>query len=496
MTNGSSDENWRSSDRVWSISRGRLAALLRALRIEYGRTQEEVDRELAAALEDPGLDRVSSDALRLGVHRLESTKSLDSLAVTLRTLRDIAKSYGIERLILDPLLSQPKSSFCVTATFGAAQSDHPAPRDDFETIDEEVGSDSSADSFYRIPRFSLAGTDEVALVHVQIPEGRETIKHWHTGAEIVYVLKGSVEIRLTDRGTWNRVDAGGYAHYYADQYHLARNVGKGPAELFVIRFYQVGIAGKNGSREAFVDQLERLYADIGTPRSTKRASHVLARVINEVKPATEMPSADEPTEVVDRFGLAQLLRLISNRMRNNEPASLQQLAERAHTLGLDAFNRSRIDRLHNGLAAVKRSELEDLARLYEVEPFLFVNFLYPTFRSMVTIRENEGDFVRVKDFVRGRAEYLVPKRRLADSDVAIVLVKLLESGDETPMNRHPGHELIIPLEGEIAVVFNDITLPIGPAKKSYAHYHATVDHATKNIGSGEARFMVVRFHED
>jgi quercetin dioxygenase-like cupin family protein len=297
---------------------------------------------------------------------------------------------------------------------------------------------------------------------------------------------------------WNRLKDGDYAHYYADQRHAAKNVGDQRAAIFIIRFYQVAISGFRGSREEFVEGLETLYQDIGTPRSTRRASHLLARVIDEFKPRlhTSPEQSDfDSLEVADRFGLAKLLRLISEGdTQRSDGASLQQLADRAERLKLP-YKRSRIDRLHNGTAPVKAREFALLAKLYNVKPFLFVHFLFPIFRGFVAVRESEGDFRAVDEsFVPGSARYFVPCRRLADSDIAIVLVEL-EGGEQTPENRHPGHELIIPLQGEIAVNF-DVAVPIGAPLQSYAHYDATNDHSTANIGKGKARFLVIRFHED
>ena len=71
----------------------------------------------------------------------------------------------------------------------------------------------------------------------------------------------------------------------------------------------------------------------------------------------------------------------------------------------------------------------------------------------------------------------------------------LDPGAGTPTNRHPGHELILPLSGVVSVESGGLSMPLDAAEGLYAHYHSRFDHAVVNAGGGPAKFLVIRFHE-
>ena len=64
----------------------------------------------------------------------------------------------------------------------------------------------------------------LALVVLDQHSGRSD-HHRHTGDEFLLVLEGQVEVSLKGMGLRERIVAGDYAHFYAEQSHWIRNVG-------------------------------------------------------------------------------------------------------------------------------------------------------------------------------------------------------------------------------------------------------------------------------
>jgi quercetin dioxygenase-like cupin family protein len=334
----------------------------------------------------------------------------------------------------------------------------------------------------------LKGTEEAVVVHLDLDPGGHSTTHAHSGDELMFVVEGTVEVRLEDSGLWTRLDRGDYVHFYAEQQHSAWNTSANPARLFIIRFYQL---------EATGTRFEYLKA-LGAKRPS---ANLIARVVKEVKAALapfDLRAGRNPVpEVSDRFGLARLLQLLcSDEFRGADNGlSLKALARRAADRHL-GYSPSWFDRLRHGQAPVRADELPALAeKVYEVEPLLLYDFLFPVHRNAIVVRQPR-DFRPVPDdLVRSPGvRYEVPCRRLADSDLAIARLRLAP-GAGTPVNRHPGHELLLPLAGVCEVRFGEVRARLDPGQHRYAHYHSRRDHQVVNVGDRPAEHLVLRFHE-
>lgn len=480
------------------LDRPRLAKLLKAFRIKQNKTRASIDKNLRTERLSVELRTLDDDrTLARGVAYLESGRGPDDICVSVATLQIIANAYDIPRLMLDTCVSKPSNSPCVVERFS-----------DFVKIQGTPGTRFHGHwATYGVPQHILVDTDEVAIVYLELAAGGYSDDHAHPGSELLLVLDGTLEVRLNDSGLRNRLESGDYIHFYSEESHSAWNIGASVAKVFLIRFYQF-ISGQRSSRNELAEELTTLLRALGTKDTKKRSAHLIARVVESLGSGSEPfdMSVDRRVghEVVDRFGLARLLRLIcsSNFQGGSKALSLAQLANRAKEHGLKGFSRSRIDRMQNGFAQVRRQELRELARLYQVEPFLFYNFLYPTVGHAVVIRAGNGTDGKIGDFKAlppelikdPRVNVKVPVRRLADSDLALVNVELDIDGI-TPINRHPGHELVVPLEGEIEIRFGEMRRIIAPARGGYAHYSSRFDHCLANAGRSKAKFLVVRFHE-
>jgi quercetin dioxygenase-like cupin family protein len=386
----------------------------------------------------------------------------------------LADAYQLTRLLLDQTISKETTAPCVVEHFN-----------DFLRVPTTKSPDYGEGATYSIPRLVLADSRDVAFVHLRLGPGGHSAEHQHQGTELMYVLRGSVVVQLEDSGLRVRLDQGDYIHFDARETHSAWNARLGStdkvrredddvAEIFIVR------AGAAMHSEAARRR--------GRPRTR------LLPTAHGVSPVLRMKTSERPGEwVADRAGLARLLKQLAQgnpdgRRTRLTPRDLEQIAKQK---GL-SLRRSKIDRLQRGLSPVKATELPEIAAVFGVEPFLFQSFLFPTVAGAVMVRTSEMATVQ-GDNPRDDLRIDVPRRRLRDSAISVVLVSLAKGGC-APVNRHPGHELVMPLAGTIEVRFG----PMGRTLSTpgYAHYRSTQDHCIANVShSDPARFLVLRFHD-
>jgi uncharacterized cupin superfamily protein len=148
----------------------------------------------------------------------------------------------------------------------------------------------------------LAGTEETALVHLQVDPKGESALHAHPGDELLLVLAGEIEVRLADSGMDTPLKTGDYAHFYAEQKHGVRNHGPQSAEVLVVRYYQLESLG---TRPAFLDDLKK------DEPSKNLLRRVREEMMTAVAPFTMRADSNNETRVVtDRHGLGRLLQLV------------------------------------------------------------------------------------------------------------------------------------------------------------------------------------------
>jgi len=460
------------------VNRRELAQLLRAFRKHRNETVELVETRLQQALSGGAATDFAFGSLLFatGVVEMESAEE-GAIELDLGAFEFLAEVYKIPRLMLDPLLSVRAEGNCLVQS-----------RDEFL----EVGSARAPAYYgdgacYAVAGSRLQGAEEVAVVRLELQRGGHSDAHAHPGDELLYVREGNVEVRLLDTGLWTRLGPGDYVHFDAEQLHGAWNVGDGRAELFILRFYQLG---PEGTRAKF---LASLRAQRPSPNLLRRARTELAAT---VAPFTKRGAQRGPQEVVDRFGLARLLALVCSRgfQRTARNSSLKDLEKRARWLGYEQYHKGFFDRLHHGEKPVEVEELPRLAEVYGVEPMLLFEFVYPAFRNAVAVRQ-PADWDRLpEEFLGGQGViYSLPRRRLADSDLAIASVEL-GAGAETPLNRHPGQEILLPLEGAIEVRFGEARVEANSTADAFVHYHSGTEHRVINPAIHPARLLVVRLY--
>lgn len=482
----------------WVFHSKQLAHVLRAFRQRNSKTREDVQKRLKELLEQYKTDQkwVSFRELVLrdnkcDVTLLESLRRADKI-IEVPSIKPLAEAYDVPPLIFDPLLSEPVEDICVVHR----------PIVDFIHVNRPGLSDYGYETKYWIPKRKLFGTEDVAIIYLEFKDKRahSTIHH-HPGDELLYVEEeGTIELRLENMGLRCRLEEGDLIHYDAGQEHSACNIGKKPAKVFLVRFYQLF---KSGTRRDFFDTLV----------AKKPSEKTILRVIREMKQSEWTKETQEklknPNKIFDQFGFGRFLQLLCSEkfQRKNQQKgqrlTLDELVKKAKAQynqcdksiqqAMSQHNRSRLNRIHHGEVEVLKRELPYLAKIYGIEVMLFYDYLFPAFRDAIVVCKNTdmrkivGEGFRLPPGV----SYKVPCRRLAHSDMTIALIEL-KSGAATIENRHPGSELLKPLQGEIKVEFGPTRHAI-IRKGECGHFHSHINHVLRNTGKEKARVLVIRF---
>ncbi|MGB8226883.1 MAG: cupin domain-containing protein, partial [Sedimentisphaerales bacterium] len=214
-----------------------------------------------------------------------------------------------------------------------------------------------------------------------------------------------------------------------------------------------------------------------------------------------------PNEIHDRAGLARFLNLLCSKPFAKKKLTFDELLERAKKnedellkkgIKNEKFklNRSKLVRLHYGIASISEIELLKLAEIYHIEPTLFYNYLSPAFMYAIAVdteKEMKSLPSTFNENKKSEVTYTIPYRRLAFSDIAIALVTM-EPGSISLDNKHPGYELLKPLEGQI--VINIDNHPHPPIKQGeFAFFRSHISHTVSNKGEKLAKVLVIRFLE-
>ena len=78
--------------------------------------------------------------------------------------------------------------------------------------------------------------------------------------------------------------------------------------------------------------------------------------------------------------------------------------------------------------------------------------------------------------------------RVICGNVAVPLTRTLSES-------HPGHELLLPLEGAVVVCFDETETAIRAGEHLCAHYLSDREHSVVNRGNTPAQLLVLRFYE-
>jgi quercetin dioxygenase-like cupin family protein len=469
------------------VLRRTLARLLRTCRHETSESPEDVASRFAGELKSAFAEKRHATSDLAGLFRHGGIDAVEdmvdgSIEVGYDDCLLLSHAYGVHRLLIDPVLSEPADGVCLVGSF-----------EDFFVVGEKGDREYGSGAIYRTPDRCLAGISSVSLVQLRLEPGGYSDTHLHTGDELLLVLHGSVDLLLLDCGLRARLNPGDFIHFYAEHEHCALNAGTDPAEMFIVR------SQRSKRRAEFIDGLR-----IRRPRPWIAAT-ARREFLSVIAPPPQWGHGPSPSDRVrDRAGLGRFLQLVcESRLRPERRLPLKELARRGAPFGI---SRAKFDRIHHGLSPVSQDELLTLAKIYEVAPVLLYHFLCPTIRGAIAVRSRPDPNVGVpgqSDMrpIPGRflpssdSVYRIPCRRLADTDVAIASL-VLPFGMQTPMNRHPGHEVIVPLVGEVIVRFKGgLDTPLSADRGEFAHFRSSNPHWIANPFAAGAEVFVLRVHE-
>jgi quercetin dioxygenase-like cupin family protein len=341
---------------------------------------------------------------------------------------------------------------------------------------------------YFCPEHRLLGTEDIATVLVTLRAGNKTMWHQHPGDELLFVLNGTINVQLLDTGVRTELHRGDFIHFYAEQKHSASSTGGSDATALVIRFLQLESIGTRYALHSKVTS---------TGVKAKDFTSRVRRGFAETLIPFDLTSNNENEErmVIDRLGLGRLLQTAA-KAKGFSPADL---LKRAKNQGLNC-DKNRIIHTQQGQGPVKRSQLIALATLYDIYPVTLYDYLNPVYGTAIQVSNPEQpsgveDWDSVPDeFVKTRGvKYMVPKRRLAYSDMSISIVQI-SPGSATIGNKHPGHELLLPISGNVQIEIGDRSYELRYDSHLYGHFCSGESHRVKNVDSTEAKMLVIRFY--
>jgi len=476
-----------------SVRRRELAHALRMIRMENSISLEQIAESLHRALrQDFHRERYQ----RTTIAKLFFSRGVDAIeegtegviGLTYDDCKLLAQVYGVHSLLLHPLLTSPSEDVCLIEKL-----------DDFLLVGDPDDETFGVHAQYGTPSRKLAGTENVAVVDLRIDQGGRSDVHSHPGDELMFVRRGTIDVLLRNTGLRARLNQGDYLHFYAEQEHCAFNATTERAELFILRFR---FSGRRS------ELLRGLHAKKPKKLLVSQAIRELLLTVAPYPVATgQEGQPSEPNaerQVLDRFGLGRLLQLLGSERFCAEGARLT-LDELARKGARFRFTRAKIHRIRHGLAAVTQADLMNLAEIYGVKPMLFYDYLFPVLRNAIAVRQHGEPEVSFQDVGEmralppqyvgeSRARYRVPCRRLADTDVAIANLEL-PPGGTTPENRHPGHEILLPLKGRFIVRFGQTLARVNAEEGTFAHFHSHRRHQVVNMGHETAEALVIRMYE-
>ena len=443
-----------------------------------------------------------------GIVAFERTRELRKRKlIAIEHARRLGRDYGIPDLMFEPFLAAVTTDSIVCQPFenffDSANTDMPS------------GAGMGNQANYRFQSRRLEGVD-AAVVHLELtgsassPGYSDT--HWHTGDEIIFMIRGSAELRFANSGVHVALHDHDYAQFYSEQPHQLVQLSDGPCEALIIRFYQLF---PEGSRMQAMSDAETLLVKLMNAGAEDKVGDVVSRdILNRVTPcfrqwvalSSEILSQDRPqlndsSQIVDQVGCHVMLH---------------------HFLKLwpDEFNREKLSKkikksktgVHNELTDVTKpislsfADVKVESAEYGcIKPPLFYPFFFPSVPRLCVVRSSADYYPFPKE---NKRTYQVPVRRLAGSDCSIAVLEL-EPGGKTVFNRHPGIEMLYPISGSAVVNFQDGQLNpddisqrlVSSQQPGFLYFkskniHQVCHHASSDSDADEVcRLLVIRFYD-
>ncbi|MFO0969364.1 MAG: cupin domain-containing protein [Gemmataceae bacterium] len=421
----------------------------------------------------------------------------------------LARAYGIPALMVDPLLSIEVNDYCLVQSL---QKDFLRPSAGPRPFDGKYCS-------YRIPEKRLEGTDAY-FVDLCFQPGGESDAHDHPGDELLLVLKGRVEVVIESSGIRQILDEGEYIHFHSEQRHFAAITRRTKnARVFVIRFFQLQKqgAGHDDIRSALREMLKILEEPDPSLQKVMALFSEKKKVILPWLSQMIMDSGYLGESSLEGKSESHLRKTKSGELLLRDPVGLgamltglkrmfgptyRDLADQSKKARkqLHGILHGKSRKVHSALTHV---DLDALAAMFgsEVPSILLYGFLFPAVQYVATVRRSDLHPVMPPLQVPDNAHYKLPARTLAGSDINVTYVDLdsntsPETQGETPWNRHPGFELVLPLQGKVRIDFRaeERQETVDSAMTQYAHYASDRCHRVVNVGSETAKVFVIRFN--
>ncbi len=467
------------------LYRKKLGAILKGHRELREMNRRDVQTKLLKLLDkreeqgESGWDefRALVDSKKGGSLAELEDRGLAHATIKLPDIRILAEAYGIPGLLLDPARSKPVKT--ILSSFEIS---------DFLEINQKHIPLYGSRTKYRVPPTQIAGSEKVSIVYLDLEATEPELwndpshsdSHNHPGEEFVFSEEGTIEMRFEDTGLRCCLETNSFIHFDSRSRHSACNPRSKKARCFIIRFYR---------REVVP------FPDNDGVMMAKRVRRKRAEATTREKGlADELPNSLNSQvyrEVIDRRGFGRFLQLLCSKdiRGDGTSLSLSELAKRSKEEGY-SFNRSKLDRIHHGRAPVYENELEQLAKIYEIEPMALYNFLLPTFKPAISVHIKDYRDEIVAGFLPLGVKYKLPPRRLAGSNMMVALLSI-DPNCATKPTHHPGQELIKPLRGKVAIEFEDSRVKI--KKGGYAHFRSHLNHRAVNTGKEPAAMLCIRF---
>jgi quercetin dioxygenase-like cupin family protein len=426
----------------------------------------------------------------------------------------LAQQMGVHPIMLDPLLSTEVPENCICLQYPGRAPEAPDRTElrqgKFAAANKPKESSYGKGADYYIPDIRLSNTDASFVYLVLRPKGEDgkpghSDDHHHGGDELLLVLRGCIEVRLADSGGRVQLNEGSFIHFYAEQTHSAHFVSGegGEAHAFIIRFYQRDLVhpdSRQALRKRLRDGLGRRDPKLDLDDELFRGWILESSATRSIRSGRKLENI---TEVANKFGTARLLRSI-----RLAPSAEHRLLDQINTLDpmLRGSNYVSIadwlSDLAIGKAKVPKALIPSIHSAYDMFRLLLWDFLFPGVIRVVVIHRDrpdpaDRDWVPLRKVapnasVSEGVRYEIPIRTLACSDLTISWVRI-ERNKLTPNNSHPGCELLIPMKGEIAVVFGNEDICRVRAGQNIAHYSSDKPHRARNPASEPAEMLVIRF---
>jgi quercetin dioxygenase-like cupin family protein len=460
------------------VSQNVLASMLASFREDRNEPRKKLAARAAMFLQSPSrADRYTPGSLvdrfrHRGILGIEDD-SHAQIPVTYGDFCFLHDVYEIDWPLLLSALSSPSESVV-------------AEWNDFIQVVNDPSEDRGIS--YHVPSDSLRDSHGVSVARLVIqPNQGKSLVHQHPGEEIMLVLKGSIFLRFLATGLSVHLAAGSLLHFHSDRLHFATALGDEEAHVVVIRLPR----SKRREEHVVTTRRKHLTDDeliqLGRRSWQRNASQPIETAIQGA--ATFWSSQ---RQCIDRKGFALLLDQIrSSEFRGDEGyLSIEKLAASRHSSTL-GFNTTKYHRLHHGSTKIILAEAISLAPVYNIQSLFVLDFFLPHYGPAIAIDQKDWIPVPSKVAMGNGSSYELPFRRLLDSDTSISRLTLLPNS-ATEMNRHPGQEFLIPLEGEVTIrISNSLR---GSLRDGIAHFCASDKHQVSNDSSNVTRALVIRLY--